>query len=213
MPHSIDIDSLSKLPLPSEMPLIVLSDCFHFPGCLLPLYIFEERYKAMLGHALQGDRMFGVGVRVSEEDENVLPVVTAGLIRACLRQDDGTAHLMLLGLRRMKITGWVQRKPFPIARVEVLETIQADPAELAPIQNAVMNHLPPCPKGAEQIMDQVKARISSNQDPEHVCNIITYHLVHRPELLAQSLQEASLLERYRIMLEALKSFPTEMCDE
>ena len=33
------------------------------PGCFLPLFIFEERYRLMLKHALNTDRMFCVGIR------------------------------------------------------------------------------------------------------------------------------------------------------
>ena len=73
--------------LPESLGLIVLEECFHFPGCFLPLYIFEQRYRQMMDHALSTSRMFGVGTMV---DDELLPVTTAGLIRAS--KSAKTAH-------------------------------------------------------------------------------------------------------------------------
>ena len=53
----------AHFPLPDKMPVMVLSNCFLLPGCFLPLFIFEERYRLMLKHALETDRMFCVGIR------------------------------------------------------------------------------------------------------------------------------------------------------
>ena len=46
--------------LPSSIPVILLGECNVFPHALLPLNIFEPRYRAMLATALQADRMIAV---------------------------------------------------------------------------------------------------------------------------------------------------------
>jgi Lon protease-like protein len=46
--------------LPDEVPVMPLPGAVLFPHALLPLYIFEDRYRDMLEHALQRDRMFSV---------------------------------------------------------------------------------------------------------------------------------------------------------
>ena len=43
----------------SELPLFPLNTVL-FPGMVLPLHIFEERYKLMIGRCMEGSRPFGV---------------------------------------------------------------------------------------------------------------------------------------------------------
>ena len=61
--------------------------------------------------------MFGVASAIPGVDPEsavnpVRPVFTAGLIRACIRHDNGTSHLMLQGIQRVEIIGWDQVYPF-----------------------------------------------------------------------------------------------------
>ena len=98
-----------------------LSGALLFPHALLPLYIFERRYREMLEHALTHHRMFSVAsIRPNRADWNTsddfFHVSTAGLVRACVERDDGTSHLILQGLRRIRFKSFVQETPFPIAR-------------------------------------------------------------------------------------------------
>jgi Lon protease-like protein len=200
-------DCDSNLKLPEQLPLIVLSDCFHFPGCFLPLYIFEERYKAMLDIVLNGERIFGVGVRVGEDGGRILPVTTAGLVRACVRHEDGTAHLMLLGLKRMQITGQVQGSPYPIVQVKPLESVDKDSPDLRALREEALRCLPSCPQGAEDAMNRLKLQLLEAEDPEQVCDLLTYHFINHPQRLSESLVQPSVKARFEILMESLRSLP------
>jgi len=112
---------------PSTIPVILLAECNVFPHSLLPLNIFEPRYRAMLAHALQAERFIAVAtMRTTEDDEwderdeNIYPFSCTGLVRACVAQPDGTSRLILQGIERIQFTGWVQRDPFRIASCEVV---------------------------------------------------------------------------------------------
>lgn len=104
---------------------MVLSGVPLFPHALLPLHIFEPRYRAMLAHALAGERMFAVatarpGVSEARRPAHIFPVAGVGLVRACVGNPDGTSQLILQGLTRVRFTEFVQEKPFFIARIEPL---------------------------------------------------------------------------------------------
>src|ERR1700677_3973034 len=81
--------------LPKDAPVMTLPNTALFPQALLPLYIFEPRYRQMLADALEGNRLFaGAGldpVRAEEPDQNEPPFTIAGLgiIRACHENSDG----------------------------------------------------------------------------------------------------------------------------
>src|SRR4051794_25704110 len=111
----------SSVTLPDQLPVMPLPGAVLFPHALLPLYIFEARYRKMLEYALQKHRMFCVPlVKPSCPDwhatEDFFQLATAGLIRACVERSDGTSNLILQGLHRVRFTNFEQEKPFPIGR-------------------------------------------------------------------------------------------------
>src|SRR6202047_723213 len=113
--------------LPDEVPVMPLPGAVLFPNALLPLYIFEPRYREMLEQALKHDRMFSVAlIKPScpewHAPEDFFHLATVGLIRACVGRGDGTSNLILQGLRRVRFTGFEQSVPFPIAQIEPLES-------------------------------------------------------------------------------------------
>ena len=191
--------------IPSEMPVMVLTDCFLFPGCFLPLFIFEERYCLMLKHALATNRMFCVGTRLPHpsHDSDVMTVSTAGLIRSSVTQADGTSHLMLMGLQRIKLTGWVQEKPFRIAKVEPLTTHEACVDEVTRLRDEALQMIPPCPSEAAKAMASLREQLRLCGDPELICDILIYHFVRRSPALRAALHECCLIKRYQLLIDEL----------
>src|SRR5258705_13877356 len=94
----------SSVILPKQLPVMALPGSVLFPHALLPLYIFEPRYRAMLEHALAQHRMFCVALINANHAEwsslyDFRPTATVGLIRACVGRADGTSNLILQGLQ------------------------------------------------------------------------------------------------------------------
>lgn len=199
--------SHSSFSLPDTMPVMVLGDCYLFPGCLLPLFIFEERYRLMLAHALKTDRMFCIGTRVKNDDGgyDLLPVSTAGLIRACKKQEDGTSHVMLQGVRRIQFDSWQQEKPFVIANVKPLETIIETEADyINELKDRSLDLLPDATACAGESMRNLRAALLKIDCPEMVCDILSYHFVRRSAAQRSLLMEPSLEKRYDILLSELE---------
>ena len=98
-----------------------------FPQALLPLYIFEPRYRQMLTDTLKTNRMFAVAMRKpGSARETPLPVAGLGLIRVALDHSDGTCHLILQGLARVALEGPARYKPYRVHRIRVLPTPPCD---------------------------------------------------------------------------------------
>src|SRR5437764_6589053 len=116
-----------SITLPDEVAVMPLPGAVLFPHALLPLYIFEPRYREMLAHALQRDRMFSVTlIKPScpewQAPEDFFHFATVGLIRACVGRGDGTSNLVLQGLHRVRFTGFEQETPFPVAKIDIVES-------------------------------------------------------------------------------------------
>jgi Lon protease-like protein len=118
--------------IPNRIPAMTLRGVVLFPKAIMPLRIFEERYKTMLRERLEDNRIFAiVGERenVSEAEEHLeLPfgVATAGLIRVSKVNPDGTSFVLLQGLTRLRILSIPQEIPYRILEVEPLDTIVDD---------------------------------------------------------------------------------------
>jgi Lon protease-like protein len=113
--------------IPREAAVMTLPNATLFPQALLPLYIFEPRYRQMLADALHSSRMFAVAMqKPGNTRESPSPVAGLGLIRVSVRHRDGTSHLILQGVARVGLEEVVRYKPYRIHRIRSLEIPPCD---------------------------------------------------------------------------------------
>src|SRR2546423_3598279 len=113
--------------LPSEIAVMTLPEATLFPQALLPLYIFEPRYRQMLADALHSNRMFSVAMqKPGSTRESPSPVAGLGLIRVSVAHRDGTSHLILQGLTRVELQETLRYKPYRVQRIRPLKTPPCD---------------------------------------------------------------------------------------
>jgi Lon protease-like protein len=129
--------------LPQQVPVMPLPGALLFPHALLPLYIFEPRYRQMLKHALSHHRMFCVALikphcTAWQSAADFFHTAGVGLIRACVDRGDGTSNLILQGLERVRFTDFEQEAPFPIARIDSLESDSLSSVETEALATKVL---------------------------------------------------------------------------
>ena len=93
--------------LDRELPLFPLNRVVLFPGMLLPLHVFEERYKVMIGTCQLTDQTFGVllirsGREVGPGAEPVQVGCTARILDI-ERLPDGRMNIMTVGESRFRL--------------------------------------------------------------------------------------------------------------
>lgn len=103
-----------------EMPLFPLNVVL-FPGMMLPLHIFEARYREMIDRCLNDRIPFGVAL-ISEGNEVGGPAVphkigTAARIVRKDRQPDGTINIKAVGTQRFRILELDDSRPYLSAKV------------------------------------------------------------------------------------------------
>jgi Lon protease-like protein len=96
-----------------------------FPYALLPLHVFEPRYRNMMRHVLDGDREFGVvlierGSEVGGGDARFDVGTIARIVQAA-ELPDGRYALSTVGLRRIRVRRWLADDPYPRAEIDALE--------------------------------------------------------------------------------------------
>lgn len=114
----------SNSPYPRVVPELAMFPLGNvlFPSVLLPLHVFEPRYRALVQDCLAGDSEFGValierGSEVGGGDVRSDVGCVARIVEA-VELDDGRWALGALGTRRVRVQRWLPDDPYPKAEVE-----------------------------------------------------------------------------------------------
>jgi Lon protease-like protein len=119
-----------------RIPLFPLPGVVLLPGTLLPLHIFEPRYRAMVADALAGDQTIGMamlkpGWERAGATPAIFPIGGAGRIVASEELPDGRYDIVLEGEFRYRVLDEAPPAPYRIARVEEIRSLPFPTADEA----------------------------------------------------------------------------------
>lgn len=195
--------------LPDEVPVMPLPGAVLFPNALLPLYIFEQRYREMLEHALKRDRMFSVAlIKPScpewHAPEDFFHLATVGLIRACVDRGDGTSNLVLQGLHRVRFTSFEQEKPFPVAKIDIVESQNNATVETEALGEKVLELYRQLKRAGRRLPPKVDRYLAQLADPEMLADLVASTFVDDPLRRQRMLEEPSVNQRLRLLITSLQ---------
>ena len=97
------------------------------PSEVVPLHIFEERYKLMIGECLESDGEFGI---VWMADDGLRSVgCTARVTQVLAELEDGRLNILVAGGRPFRLLRRIDDMPYPAGEVEMLLDDDADSDE------------------------------------------------------------------------------------
>ncbi len=108
-----------------ELPLFPLPDVVLFPQEVLPLHIFEPRYRRMLRTVMAEDRRFGV-VRWDPQEQRMADVGCCAEILHCQTQEDERSNIVTMGQQRFRVLDIVREAPFRVGMVSWIEDSVSD---------------------------------------------------------------------------------------
>ena len=114
-----------------------------YPGMLLPLHIFEERYRQLVRDLLDGPepRRFGViAIRKGRETgidgvnglRSLYEIGCTATLRRAERHDDGRYDIVTVGTQRFRLRGLDETRPYLRGEVEMLADEAIDPVAAEP---------------------------------------------------------------------------------
>jgi ATP-dependent Lon protease len=103
-----------------ELPLFPLPDVVLFPQEVLPLHIFEPRYRMMLRTVMAEDRRFGV-VRWDPHRQQMADVGCCAEILHWQSQEDDRSNIVTMGQQRFRVLSIVRETPYRVAMVSWIE--------------------------------------------------------------------------------------------
>jgi ATP-dependent Lon protease len=188
--------------LPDEIPVMTLPDMAFFPQALLPLHIFEPRYRAMLKEVLATNRLMavvGLDGRAGRGVEAPCRVAGVGIIRACQANDDGTSNLLLQGLCRAAVEGIVGEEPFRRIRIRALSS---DPGAAAKDNERSRDELARLLRLKNKLAAEPEGKMSAFlrtiEDPETFVDIAAFSLCENPALKQKLLETLDVHRRLEL---------------
>ena len=160
-----------------------------FPGTQLPLHIFEERYRLMIGEAVDRHSEFGVILQTGGKLASI--GCTAMVERVTHRHDDGRFDVETRGRQRFKTVSLDERLPYLQARVEYFKDTSQTPADPESLQLALdlTNHV------AEILqLEPLKADTSVPQPSFHLAHALPLELSFKQSLLARKSEAERLAD-------------------
>lgn len=215
--------------LPDEIPVMILPTATLFPGTMLPLYIFEARYRRMLNDVLESHRMFCVAMQRQDwVRESPCRIAGLGLVRASVTHPNGTSNLILQGISRVQLHKSIQYKPY---RKHAIQVVNCSPSEMTATHREMCQticgqverlldtgfHLPSMvlkknagtnlPNQGEPLIQFDKSHILKHlaalNNAEHLADLVSSTLLTHPGSRQSILESLDLSHRLTILIQYL----------
>jgi len=200
-----------EITLPEEIAVMTLPNLTFFPQALLPLHIFEPRYREMVKDALSTHRLFavaGLKMDVEEESEEFEPphrVATLGIVRACQKKGNGSSNLLLQGLARVEVLQIVREKPYRIVRIRPLSSKQgAAPEENAKLRKDLGKLIVTKQRLGGPVPREFAQFLKTVDDPETFVDLAAFSLCEDLDLKQKLLETLSVHRRLELFSTKMK---------
>jgi Lon protease-like protein len=200
------------LHVPETVPVMTLPNVVFFPQALLPLHIFEARYRQMLRDVLSTDRLFAIArldhakAHQPGANEPLHHVASVGIVRACQKADNDTSNLLLQGICRVEVRGIVREQPYRVIAIRPLATTAGgNHTQLEIMRLEVMRLLAlrrrlgtPAPKG-------ITAFLESIEDFDTFADVAAFNMCEDGEFKQRLLEELDTRRRLQLFAGQLKT--------
>jgi len=203
----------SAPPIPPLVPVFPLPNVVLFPKALLPLRIFEPRYRTMLKDVLDSHGFIAMALfKPGWESDyfrnpEVFAMVGVGRVVDYRPGASGTYQVILLGERRAEIREWVEGRPYRQARVAQVREEEPPPSEREELRARLRRYLDWLTRKEKQVDDTARATIdeavAKAEELGYLVDSIAYHFLVDPKEKQVLLEATSALERERLLREFL----------
>jgi Lon protease-like protein len=186
------------------MPVFPLSGVVLFPGALLPLHVFEPRYREMLADCLATHRCMAMAFIVGEGDKddlagtpNFARIAGAGVVVHHAALPDGRSNVVLQGRARVALEELPFIAPYRRARARIL----AD--AVSPVSAVDMTGLHAAAAAVAASARKTEFELPVGITPGAAADLCAHHLVSDPPTRQRALEELDVPARVRFVTSTL----------
>lgn len=191
-----------------EVCVFPLQNIVLFPGIVLPLHIFEERYKMMTDELEESGHLMAMSLM---EDDDIVKnehklVCGAGRIGLLDLYPDGRKDIVVEGIERLRIVKEIQKQPYIKALAETLPDVPFSDEQLETkyhrqLQQLARRYIFLSEKMDDQFLDYV----GLFQKPHHLADCIGYYFLQTSndkQSLLETVDRRSRVEKMMAFVES-----------
>jgi ATP-dependent Lon protease len=205
-----DLTPPQNVEIPDQLPLLPVRDIVVFPYMVLPLFVGREMSIKAIEAALAGNRMIFLATQKALDVENPTPddihaIGTVGIIMRMLKLPDERIKILVQGLSKAKISGYIQTDPYYSVRIDKIN--EAKPAgstlESEAVMRTVKEQIERIVSLGKVLIPDVMVVIENLEDPGRLADMIASNLGLKVEVTQSVLEITEPLKRLRQISEIL----------
>src|SRR5712692_7724706 len=163
---------------PSELPLVPLREMVVFPKIVQPLGVGREKSVAAINAAMAEEKHYVIFAAQRDADvddvtpEQIYGVATVAEIVRLLRIPDGSAQVIVTGLQRVKITGFVPDTRYFRVTFQPIAEIPGESVEREALLRSVKSLFGDYVENGGSIVPEVAMTAKSSDDPSHFADLV-----------------------------------------
>jgi uncharacterized protein len=205
------VESAQQLPLEAlEVGLFPLPNVVLFPGILLPLMVFEPRYRALTAEALGTTRLIAVPrLRPGHEQDYfgappLFDVCGVGRIVQHEKLEDGRYKLLLQGQYRAKLAQETQVEPYRIARIDpVRESEPMNAPAVLSLRSELLRIVTAVAPRVATPADKLIEGVRDAETAAKAADLVAATLVEDPDTRQRLLEEVAPSKRMELLITEL----------
>ena len=205
-----DLTPPQNVEIPDQLPLLPVRDIVVFPYMVLPLFVGREMSIKAIEAALAGNRMIFLATQKALDVENPTPedihsIGTVGIIMRMLKLPDERIKILVQGLSKAKISGYIQTDPYYSVRIDKISEAKAagSTLESEAVMRTVKEQIGRIVSLGKVLIPDVMVVIENLEDPGRLADMIASNLGLKVEVTQSVLEITEPLKRLRQISEIL----------
>jgi ATP-dependent Lon protease len=205
-----DLTPPQNVEIPDQLPLLPVRDIVVFPYMVLPLFVGREMSIKAIEAALAGNRMIFLATQKALDVENPTPddihtVGTVGIIMRMLKLPDERIKILVQGLSKAKVSGYIQTEPYYSVRIDKIEESKpvSSALESEAVMRTVKEQIERIVSLGKVLIPDVMVVIENLEDPGRLADMIASNLGLKVEVTQAVLEITDPLKRLRQISEIL----------
>ena len=190
-------------PLNASYPVLPLRDIVVFPHMIVPLFVGREKSVRALEEVMQDDKQILLSSQVDpgEDDPDAEGIYQTGVLAnvlQLLKLPDGTVKVLVEGVSRVRITGYLDNEDFFEARAEYLTEMPGDAATIEALLRTVSDEFARYAKVKKNIPEEALSAVAEAEEAAKLADLVAGHLgveVGQKQDLLETLSVSERLEK------------------
>ncbi|HEY4345885.1 MAG TPA: LON peptidase substrate-binding domain-containing protein, partial [Parvibaculum sp.] len=166
---------------PLVLPVLPLRDIVVFPHMIVPLFVGREKSVRALENVMQDDKQILLVAQKNAADDNpsigdIYDVGTIGTVLQLLKLPDGTVKVLVEGVKRARVEGYVDNDQFFEARVEAIAEAEVEDDQLEALARSVVTQFEGYVKLNKKVPPEVLGSVTQIDDPAKLADTIASHI-------------------------------------